>query len=180
MPVVNSASLWKHSPTDCCLESGFDTPEWGIGPYPPEDVEITIVFWTGDPEARWIPPCTHFNDVSEPGQTPDSVTRTCTAVELIWDSLIKIVHDARQRLASHPSDITLVNVEAIISLATSDRPAMSIVEEYFRSRSPRHFDESSDRYTPLYFFTMQEWIQEGYADDVFSPEELAPFGSRGG
>lgn len=172
--VINSAGLWKDKPRACCVGPLPDLPHsvFGLGPQPRGTPEIVIVFWTGDPEARWVPPCSHFSD---PTQAIDSLFHKCSAMDKIWEGMKTTIDSVPPRYACK---VTLVNTDAIMSLATPQTHSMSLVEAYLRSRFPSMFNAAISGYPPPVFRTMQEWIEDGHADDVFTPEELAPFKAK--
>lgn len=172
--VINSANLWKDEPSASCLGRSPESPEsplygYGLGPRSPNAGKLTIVFLAGGPQSRWVPPCSHFNDTT---QSLDSLFHKCSAMDRIWEGMMANIGRDRRFL---DREVTLVNTDAIMSLATPQNPAMSLVEAYLRSRFPKMFNKAIGLRSPPIFRTMQQWIQEGHAEDVFSPEELAPF-----
>lgn len=177
--VVNSGALWPNPPSSFCVEEGEDdTPIlWGLGPLPPGgSAELTIVFWTGDPDAAWLPPCSHFS--MGPRLEHENDMLSCTAMAQIWHGLMRMIHYARD-FCNCAEAVNLVNIESTIDLSDSlttplphDVPP---VAAYLQARFPEMFNNPESIYDPPRLLTMQEWIEEGHADDVFTSEELAPF-----
>lgn len=96
-------------------------------------------------------------------------------MDKIWEGMKTTIDSVPPRYACK---VTLVNTDAIMSLATPQTHSMSLVEAYLRSRFPSMFNAAISGYPPPVFRTMQEWIEDGHADDVFTPEELAPFKAK--
>lgn len=139
------------------------------------------MFWTGHPEALWVPPCAHLN---KPWSLKDDidVLDTCEAMPQIWDGIMKLTNPifARRRVT-----LTLVNSGAIPPGSYRKAPAYahstpspkSYLQNYLRQDrfTMRFITGSTYRYPLIRLPTMQAWIRDGNADDVFTPRELAPF-----
>ncbi|EKC99935.1 hypothetical protein A1Q2_05759 [Trichosporon asahii var. asahii CBS 8904] len=179
--VVNSACLWKDSPSDCCLgfDMGWEDVQWGMGPQPVAGIqELVIVFWTGDPDTPWIPPCYH--STASPRSRPEleSSSEGCIAMRHILGGMMLMLqsfHTAGKREVR----ITLVNIKACVgtchrTIRPDDQDPLS-PEDYLQTQHAEWFDECNTKFPTIFLPTMQEWIDSGDADDVFASHELAPF-----
>ena len=180
--VANSACLWESSPSDCCLGLDLDrqTVRWGIGPWPVAGIrELVIVFWTGDPDTPWLPPCYHSTASPRTRSELESSSEGCSAMQHVLDGMMKMIRSFDISV-KHKVAITLVNIKACAGTIsrtrwTYDAQDPLSPENYLRTHYAKWFDECNTKLPTIRLPTMQEWIDSGDADDVFASHELAPF-----
>lgn len=178
--VVNSAHMSRRSLTGspCATDWGHHE-SWHFGPSPDDDDDLenlTIVFWTGSPESRWVPPCGH--DREEVASGASNGTK-CFAVFNVWNGIMELV-------SAYPKlrHLTVVNAEAFVSwyaetsssgvednVHGSTRDVFGLYER-LRSHFDRHHAYKQARFDIL---RMGEWARRGEWDDVFASQEIRPF-----
>lgn len=177
--VLNTAALSSVFPEDQCSDRKRGLPPlfWGAGPAPPIGTKrITVVFWTGQPGRLWIPPCAHLIGWPWSVQEHTDRMRACDVMPQIWKEIMDLAKPTRK---NSKGTLTFVNAAAVMNgsyptTAMSARGTSSL-EAYLRHRFADSFQSASYDFPQVCLRTMQEWIREGNADDVFSHKELEPF-----
>lgn len=189
--VVDSAHTWSRQPRQpTCASGPGNAPVWGFSPLPTAAQDrsirhLTIVFWTGAPDAQWVPPCGHY---TAPELKRHGGENVCAAQARLWGALVATAKN-RPRL----QQVTLVNTEAM-----AEQPAEQPVKEAgssaaaasARERRPGRSDVAAELQRlvaggmadvpaaerPRFEMqTLDSWIARGQWEDVFSRSEIAPF-----
>lgn len=189
--VIDSATLWNPVPRDRICNSG-----WSFSPIPKLGntiTSLTIIFWTGDPEAKWITPCGCYTDAYY--QTREH-WHPCRSKWAPWHDLGQTLYKVR-----NVRRITVVNVDGIMEQPPQPPPRTGeladlelalvrpnsvdntrnvvegtpreIVEQVF-ARASRLYEFAWKR-PKFEVITMDQWLERDEWDDVFSREEMRPF-----
>ncbi|EKC99899.1 hypothetical protein A1Q2_05798 [Trichosporon asahii var. asahii CBS 8904] len=170
---------------------------WGIRPFWCAQ-KVTIVLWTGSPDAEWIPACMNaphcFDPFFDPPKTkgPDGEKKGyyCEAMKMFW-------RDLGFQIGRSPTQCTTLRIVNITNTVESFRYGSygqhsanrrirdtSSVEDNVRAganvksskKSKRKSGEDENIWEGVVqFLSMEEWIAMGEWEDVFTRKEMAPF-----
>lgn len=166
---------------ECTKVNAVINPVW--------DTEmVTIILWTGQPDAPWLPPCQTDIHSGRPrfarvttGTYNDGSRRQCFAMDDLWADVGDKINSTEP---SNWRTLRIVNATAILETyldTTGERikksqPSTIGIEQVIRTHADMHMESESDRWTgEINFLSMEEWIALGEWEDVFTYKEMAPF-----